>query len=165
MFLLLSSSMLSMMFIFIRNNIMQSRPMDKYCSFFIQVRLLAGHEYLPALRKFLRDMNLLAMHNFQRRIKSSCDVQILTRHEFFSSCINFDEAWNLLVVHNYWLARHDFRDAWFRDAWIPARHKFFSRCINFDEAWNLLVMHDYWLAMHDSAMHEFQRGINSSRDV
>ena len=150
MFLLLSPSMLSMMFIFIRNNRMHSRPMDKHCSFFILVRPLAGHEYLPAIRKFLRDMNLLAMHNFQRRIKSSCDVQILTRHEFFSSCINFDEAWNLLVVHNYWLAMHDFRDAWFRDAWIPARHKFFSRCINSSEVWSLLAMHKFWRGMKSS---------------
>ena len=84
MSLLSLSSMLFLMFTFIRNNGMQSRPMDKYCSFFIQVRPLAGHEYLPAVRKFPRDMNLLMMHNFQRGMKSSRDVQNSMRHGFFS---------------------------------------------------------------------------------
>ena len=92
MSLLSLSLILSLMFTFIRNNRMQSRPVDKHCSFFIQVRPLAGHEYLPAVRNFLREMNLLVMHNFQQGIKSSRDVQILTRHEFFLSCINFDDA-------------------------------------------------------------------------
>ena len=74
MSLLSLSSMLFLMFTFIRNNRMQSRPMDKHISFFIQVRPLAGHKYLPAIRKFPRDMNLLAMHNFQRGMKSSRDA-------------------------------------------------------------------------------------------
>ena len=74
MSLLSLSLMLFLMFTFIINNKMQSRPMDKCCSFFIRVCPLAGHEYLFAIRKFPRDMNLLAMHNFQRDMKSSRDV-------------------------------------------------------------------------------------------
>ena len=51
-------------------------PMDKYYSFFISVCPLEGHEYLSVICKFQRDMNLLAMHDFQQGIKSSRDVQI-----------------------------------------------------------------------------------------
>ena len=128
------------------------RPIDKYCSFFIHVCPLAGH--LPAMRKFQRDMNLLAMHDFQRGIKSSRDVQIFTRHEFFSSCIIVDSQCMISPMHDF-SAMHDFQRGMdpSRDAQIPARYKFLSRCLNFSKIWNLL------------AMHNFQRRTKSSCDV
>ena len=130
------------------------RPMDKYCFFFIRVCPLAGHEYLLAIRKFLRDMNLLAMHNFQRGIKSSRNAQISTRHKSFSSCIIVDSQCMIFAMHDFSMLL-DFQRGLdpSRDAQIPARHKFFSRCINFDEAWHLLVVS------------KFQRGIKSCRDI
>ena len=36
--------------------------------------LLAGHEYLPAIFKFCEELNLLAMHEILRGMKSSHDV-------------------------------------------------------------------------------------------